>query len=135
MRGDLFSYPNWLDQQEARYDGLVVNATLDFDHHKSLDFHRHKTIQNLVQNKMIISDKHCTMVGHQHTPLQRNCMTMASEMKIEHPSNFILEAVCFLVQVDPRRIERATAILWHTNLERIFLGHPVFVKYFNNVWS
>ena len=33
---------------------------------------------------MILSDKHCIMVGHQFTPEQRNCMAMAYERNKEN---------------------------------------------------
>ena len=36
---------------------------------------------------MIISDKHCIMVGHQFTPEQRNCMVMAYERNKENFKN------------------------------------------------
>ena len=58
--------------------------SLDFQNSKSLDFHHNKTIPNLVKNDMIISDKHCTMVGHQYIPEQKNCMAMAYERNMEN---------------------------------------------------
>ena len=63
------------------YTSLVTASVLKF---KAFDFLHYNTIQNLVQNKMIILDKDLTMGGHQYTPEQRNCIAMAYERNKEN---------------------------------------------------
>ena len=58
---------DWINRKRDKTDSSFLKERC-FDHHKSLDFHHHKTIKNLVKNKRILSDKHCIMVGHQFTP-------------------------------------------------------------------